>query len=412
MREAQSANMEGDSQYFDGGSSRFGTMSPTTNGAKEALCVKDINGDSSQLTSAMQAQHPMDTTTTYKPTVSSATLTRMFKYYTTGTFRGDASDTGHQFCTGATAGSDSIEANSSSDEEDSHASDDVDAPSDSEELQEPVEESGKPKCADNVNASSDSEQLKEPVEESGKPKHADEVNALSDSEQLQEPVEESGKPKRGNVAPTPQPIDQNDEPLEDEPSPPTPQLMNQAMALDSGRNYSVSGRVNIADVDSTQKGKTELSKPLKTRRTDQSLAGQSKAKQVVSQQQQQTTATSVEGGPDNRKRFTGNDSSPIPKSNADESTSINNNGLGLPGDDVGEPPPPIQPHRRPLVEDTQDVVNTENEYVEVSGGGEPLQLLAVHMEPHDSDDPNHPFPAEESEEGSSNPSQFVPSGPP
>ena len=99
------------------------------------------------------------------------------------------------------------------------------------------------------------------------------------------------------------------------------------------------------------------------------------------------------------------------------------NELGWSGDDVGEPPP-ILPHRHPSLEDTQGVVNIENEFMEVSREGEPLQLLPVQLEPYHYDPPplpppqgdpeppqgdlDQPFPAEESEEGSSNPSQIAP----
>lgn len=375
MNEAGDADSctEGDSpNHFSSGNSKTGP--PTKNGVKKILCIKGSSSPyGAQQGSPLPAQHPMDTmcTDTYKPMTNSGKL--MIKYTPgTSTFRGDASDTGHQFRSGVTAGSDSVEANSGSDETDSNTSDD---------------------------------------------------NAPSDSEQLQEPDEESGTPKHDEVPPTPQPTDQHDKLLAEEllveadPTPPAPgpQLMDQAMALDNARSYSTSSCVNVADVDSACKDKTEISKPVKTSRTDHSLAGKSKANRVVSQlKKQQTTATGVKGGPNQRKRFVGSDSSPSPNANADE--SVNDSECGWPGDDVGEPPPPI--HRRcPSVDDTQDVVVIENECVEVSRKGEPLQLLAVHMEPHDYDllplplpldGADQPFPAQESEEGRSKPSQLAP----
>lgn len=362
--------MEEDSSYhFSSGNSK--TRPNTKNGIKEVLCIKGSSSPyGAQQRSPLPAQHPMDNTDTYKPTTNSGKL--MIKFTAdTSTCRGDASDIGRQFLSGTAAGHCNVKAKSGSDEADSNTSDDVNAP--------------------------------------------------SDSEQPQEPDEESGTPKPDEVPPTPQPTDQEDKLLAEEllveanPTLPSPQLMDQAMALDSAKSYSASSRVNVADVDSEHKDKTEISKPVKTSRTDHSLTGKSKAKRVVSQlKKQPTTATGVKGGPDQRKRFVGNDSSPSPNANADETI---NNELGWPGDDVGEPPPPILPRQCPPVEDTQDVVDIENECIEVSREGEPLQLLAVHMEPHDYDlpplppprgDPDQPFPAQESEEGRSKPSQLAP----
>ena len=37
----------------------------------------------------------------------------------------------------------------------------------------------------------------------------------------------------------------------------------------------------------------------------------------------------------------------------------------------------------PLVEDTEDIVRAENECVDIGREGEPLHLLAVHVEPQD-----------------------------
>lgn len=101
----------------------------------------------------------------------------------------------------------------------------------------------------------------------------------SDSEQPQEPVKQNGESKHDEVPPTPQPADQNSGLLVEA-------LMDQAMALDSSRNYSASNRVKVADVDSAHKDKTEISKPLKMSCSDHSLTGQSKAKRVVSRLKQ------------------------------------------------------------------------------------------------------------------------------
>ena len=108
---------------------------------------------------------------------------------------------------------------------------------------------------------------------------ADDIIAPSDSEQLQDPVEESGNPYCDEVLPNPQPPGQNNELSID--AAPAPQLMNQAMAL-PGMNFSTSDCVNVLDVDWTRKAKTEPSNPLKTKHVDYSVQGQSKAKQVVS----------------------------------------------------------------------------------------------------------------------------------
>lgn len=78
--------------------------------------------------------------------------------------------------------------------------------------------------------------------------------------------------------------------------------------------------------------------------------------------------------------------------------------------EVGEPPPV------PWIDNFQDMVTIEDDCVEVNREGYPVQLLMVHMEPHDYDlpTPYHPWgyphlplPAQESEAGRSKLSQLV-----
>lgn len=92
--------------------------------------------------------------------------------------------------------------------------------------------------------------------------------------------------------------------------------------------------------------------------------------------------------PDQRKRTTGTVQFPPQDANAEKSDR-----LGRLRNDMGEPP---------LVEDTEDIVRAEYECVDISREGEPLHLLAVHVEPqdyellldlpppHDQDDQNNP----------------------
>ena len=328
-------------------------------------------------------------------------------------FRGDASSIGYQLCSGLKAVSSSGEAdsgsseNNGSDEADSgsgkdNGSDEADNSSDeadsgssedngSSEADSGSDEADNSSDEEESNASSDSEQLQlqEPIQESGNPcdemvihpqppvqifveahsNATDDISAPSDSEQLQDPVEESSNLHCDEVAANLQPPGQNDElPIE---AAPAPQMMDQAMALPNAVHFSTSGCVNVADVDSAHKDRTEPSKPHKTERVDHLVQGQSNAKQTVSHSQT----------PDRRKRTTETDQ--FQPQNASTKESDSSDGLGRLRNDVGEPPP---------VEDTQDIVRVENECVDVSREREPLHLLAVHMEPHDYEILPDPLP--------------------
>ena len=232
----------------------------------------------------------------------------------------------------------SSEADSSDDEEESNASSD----SEQLQLQESIQESGS-RC---------DEKVIHPQQPANFFFQADinatgDISAPGDSEQLQDFVEESW--------------DLNELPIE---AAPAPQLMDQAMALPDVLHCSTSGCVNVVDVDSAHKDRTEPSKPCRTKHVDHSVQGQSKAKQAVSDSQT----------PDRRKRTTVSDQFQLQNASAKESDS--SDGLGRLRNDVGEPPP---------VGDTQDFVRAENECVDVSREGELLHLLGVHMEPHDSE---------------------------
>ena len=264
------------------------------------------------------------------------------------------------------ADSGSDEADSSSDEEESNASSD----SEQLQLQEPIQESGSP-CDEMVI------HPQPPVQIFAEPHSnaTDDISAPSDSEQIQDPVEESCNLYVDEEAANPQPPGQNNElSIEDAPA---PQMMDQAMALPNAVHFSTSGCVNVADVDSAHKDRTEPSKPHKTKRVDHLVQGQSKAKQAVSHSQT----------PDRRKRNTETDQ--FQPQNASTKESDSSDGLSRLRNDVGEPPP---------VEDTQDIVRVENECVDVSREREPLHLLAVHMEPQDYEILPDPLPPHDQED--------------